>query len=268
MISIETEKFSDFLISLDLPYSRCGNMFMVTKSINYQPNHEIRIRFVPLDEYGKGVETSSGNISDITIYEDEWVTKHQLIVNRLKANLGFHKSIFARNCHAKTISIQEAKKFLDNNHILGDTRNQYRYGLFTLKDTEKVRKGSLVAVATFSKPRVMNREYGQVDSYEWLRYANLTDFRIVGGMGKLMEKFIVEVNPDEIMSYADIGWGRGEAYFRLGFSLIGKTDPIEFHINKETLQRVSAKSDFNTENILILRNQGNLKFIRRSGRVR
>jgi len=260
MNSLFLDEFAAFLTNSGLIFVRDGSVFTVNVGEKTRLTTHIVIQAISIDNLGD----DRCDYADITLYEDEWATKGDLLRNRLKANLGLHRSIFARNCYAKVISVLDAKKFLDNNHMLGYTRSCFRYGLYTTKESPGIKSGSLVAVATFSRPRTMNREGTLVESYEWIRYANIAEYRVVGGMGKLMELFISEVNPQEIMSYADIEWGGGNAYHKLGFSMVGRTEPIEFHIKRETLERVSAKTDCDSENYMTLRNKGNLKFVRRT----
>jgi len=94
----------------------------------------------------------------------------------------------------------------------------------------------------------------------------------VGGMGRLMDCFVKEVKPQEIMTYADIDWSYGDVYKKLGFKFAGETKPIEFYVDRETMERVSVKKlrsdrkyrapEFNEENYILIINSGNLKFLR------
>lgn len=132
------------------------------------------------------------------------------------------KNIFARNCTARRIDKPTAAAFLDANHRLGDTTCRYRYGLFSRRTTgageTATEEGTLVAVATFSNARRWRKSDRTISSYEWIRYASLEGVRVTGGMGKLLQAFIDEVHPDNIMSYADAGWtDGGAAYEKLGF---------------------------------------------------
>lgn len=132
------------------------------------------------------------------------------------------KNIFARNCELRRIDKPTAKTFLDAYHRLGDTTCRYRYGLFTRRTTgageTSMPAGTLVAVSTFSNARRWQKGECVVSSYEWIRYASIDGVRVVGGMGKLLQAFIDDVRPDDIMSYADAGWpDGGDAYRALGF---------------------------------------------------
>ena len=79
----------------------------------------------------------------------------------------------------------------------------------------------------------MTEEDRTIRSYEWIRYASLPVLRISGGMGKILKTFIEEVQPDDIMSYADLEWSEGTVYEQLGFTLEGKKDPVLFGIDSE-----------------------------------
>lgn len=133
------------------------------------------------------------------------------------------KTIFARNCSIERIDKPSADAFLDANHRLGSTGGRYRYALFVHRNTGTAEdsclpEGTMVAVAVFSNARRWKREGGTVSSYEWIRYCSLSGYRVVGGMGRLLKHFIAEVDPDDIMSYADMDYpDGGEVYETLGF---------------------------------------------------
>ncbi len=64
----------------------------------------------------------------------------------------------------------------------------------------------------------------------------LPDVRAIGGMGKMLQAFIDEVHPDDVMSYADTEWTDGDVYRRLGFreesrrKIEGRSDCIKFRL--------------------------------------
>lgn len=136
--------------------------------------------------------------------------------------MGPAPGVFARNCRVCRIDKATAEEFLEANHRLGNTGSRYRYGLFVQRSTGagemELPEGTLVAVATFSNARRWVKEGLKISSYEWVRYASLPEIRVIGGMGKLLNAFIDEVGPDDIMSYADVSQqDGGEAYRALGF---------------------------------------------------
>jgi hypothetical protein len=56
-------------------------------------------------------------------------------------------------------------------------------------------------------------------------------------MGKLLKTFILEVQPDDIMSYADLEWSQGDVYKTLGFNEELPKDPVSFEIDPQTWER-------------------------------
>lgn len=260
MVRNFSAEFRSFLESQKIDFSENGSLIYISKPA-------ITIRLAILDESS----VFQSERANITLYEDEWYTKFSLISNRLLANLGRQNSVFARNCMVRSVSTEEAKFFLNRNHILGFTKGRYKYGLFTMKRVEDIAEGALVAVAMFSAPRPMERGSKVVQSYEWVRYASIGNYRVVGGMGKLMSYFIEQQTPQEIMTYADKDWSDGDVYKKLGFVYQSETEPIEFYVNRLSLERISIKKLRNdrkydtlepdANDFIHLRNQGNLKFL-------
>jgi hypothetical protein len=233
----------------------------------------ITIRLVPA---GTLVQSNKAEITKdeatITIYEDQWITRRSVIEGRLLAILGKGGVIFARNCSVRKLTTEQVSRFIQENHMLGYARSRYKYGLFTRKAEGDLTPETLVCVATFSEPRTMNRGGVEVKSYEWVRYASLGAIRVTGGMGKLLNYFIQDVRPQEIMSYADLDWSRGNSYIKLGFTFLERTEPIEFYVDRSSMKRYTMSqlkrqsSGISTgeasERFYTLNNQGNLKFIR------
>jgi len=142
----------------------------------------------------------------------------------------FH-SIFARNCEVRHIDKPTAEQFLAVNHLYGDAACKYRYGIYVTRYSGAEMRnpdadhpypiGMLVAVAEFSNCRKWVKGEQTIRSYEWIRYASLPEVRVIGGMGKILQTFIEEVQPDDIMSYAPAEHYEGEVYLTLGFQQVG-----------------------------------------------
>lgn len=149
-------------------------------------------------------------------------------------------TVYARNCDVRRLEKPVASAFLAANHKMGDATSRYRYGLFVRRHTGMSEAGlepeTLVAVAAFSNARRWKKESGTVASYEWIRYASLPDVRVVGGMGKMLQTFIEDVRPDDIMTYCDTSWSDGNAYRELGFEQEGIIEKPEFKCLKFRLK--------------------------------
>lgn len=206
----------------------------------------------------------------IFVYEDRWRSSSSIIGARLLSHRNIFRQVYARNCEVRRIDKPTAAAFLRQSHSYGDASCRYRYGLFLKSLTgEKcqcesipaVDDGQLVAVAEFSSARKWTKGERQVRSYEWVRYSSLPFIRISGGMGKVLEEFVKEVRPDDVMSYADLEWSDGGAYRQLGFVEEGRRDPVTFAVNPPDWNRKPVGEDFKaTGNELFLRNFGSVKY--------
>ncbi len=167
----------------------------------------------------------------LVITEDRWKSRRPMMEARLLAHLEIFSSVFARKCIVRRIDKAEAQEFLTSYHSYGYAACKYRYGLFSKDD------GRLIAAAAFSNARKWIKDGKEIHSYEWTRYASLPGLRICGGMGKMLNAFISEVNPDDIMSYADLEWSEGDVYKTLGFKREDGKEAVDFIIDPETWER-------------------------------
>ena len=212
----------------------------------------------------------------VFVTEDRWRTAGETVRLRLLAHCGRFRQVYARNCAVKRIERAVAAAFLSQTHSYGDALSRFRYGLFVDRVTgEKgqspvVRSeakglpgpvpGDLVAVATFSKARNRVVDGRRVKSFEWVRYASLPGVRVEGGMGKLLEAFVSEVHPEDVMTYADLEWSDGRAYRELGFTLAGPREPVTFAVDPHTWTRRDVKYVPDTAGMLFYKNLGSLKY--------
>lgn len=199
----------------------------------------------------------------LIITEDRWHRQKNMTQARLLAHLEVFTTAYARNCEVRRIEKAEAQEFLKMHHSYGYAACRYRYGLFLKRHTghtsNDIKPGTLIAVATFSNARKWQKGEQTIRSYEWTRYASLPHLRISGGMGKLLKAFIEEVDPNDIMSYADLEWSEGEAYGNLGFMLEAGKGPVMFRIDSGTWERTPVKPGI-TEGNLYFRNFGSNKY--------
>jgi len=119
--------------------------------------------------------------------------------------------------------------FFAVNHLQGFVEARYNYGLF--------HDEQLIAAASFSSGRQIMRGGFKSRSFELVRYANLLHHRVTGGLGKLIARFIKEVKPDDIMTYADLDWATGKSYQTLNFTRTDIGKPQQFWINPTEMIR-------------------------------
>lgn len=218
----------------------------------------------------------------IIIAEDRWQSEGDCIRRRLLAHLGIFTHVFARNCEVRKLHKGEAADFMDKWHSYGDAACRYRLGLFLKKPEQgangELQPGEMVAAATFSNGRLMERGGKYYRSYQWIRYASLPDVRVTGGMGKIMKHFLDEViagDQDDrstdrfggwdIMSYADLEWSDGNVYRSLGFADEGLKSPVMYRVDPITWTRkpVSRLADDETghcDGCLFYENFGSRKY--------
>lgn len=161
--------------------------------------------------------------SQIVLWQDIWLNKQEQVKARILSLLGQNKTISARETQIVKIDKPTLIAFLVQNHMMEPVSAKYKYGLMY--------KGILVAVASFSAPKTFYREDGEFRSVELVRYASLQGVNVVGAMGKLLEHFIEQHHPDDIMTYTDREWSDGEVYEKLGFVKAEQTAPITFWIH-------------------------------------
>jgi hypothetical protein len=187
------------------------------------------------------------------VYEDWWVRKPEIIKSKIKSILGISKKINGRQCIILKIPKPIADTFLEENHMYGSTNSKIKYGLYY--------NNELIAVATFAGQRQFKTER----SVELIRYCQKNGYTVVGGLGKILNKYKIEYNPGSIMTYIDPDWGQGNSFKKLGFKSIEFKDPIYFYIDKCENIRISERNfdDFNNiENYYKICNRGTIKMIK------
>lgn len=206
----------------------------------------------------------------IIIPEDRWNRQRSMMEARMLAHMDLFSQAYARNCEVRRIDKDTARRFLADNHSYGDAACKYRYGLFLKRHTGHIARemvdscsddiGKLIAVATFSNARKWIKDGKEIRSYEWTRYASIPDLRVSGGMGKLLKAFIKEVQPDDIMSYADLEWSEGSVYKALGFVEEATKEPVMFEIDPRGWKRTALRG-FPVERGMTGAKTGNLYFV-------
>jgi hypothetical protein len=135
---------------------------------------------------------AANNYTVVHLHEDVWKRSPDIVKSRLRSKCGLYKRrIFARQTIVKRITKLEYHHFLDTNHLWGATSAKYAFGLYT-KVTSREEE-SLVAVATFSNKRKIQRASTNFHSYELLRFCTEMDCTVIGGLSKLIAAFVKEI---------------------------------------------------------------------------
>jgi len=168
-------------------------------------------------------------IRSIHIDEDRWITRPELLLNRIAALAGQSRRLYARDTVAARIDKPTALSFQEEHHLQVSLPGKYRFGLF--------HHGELVAIALFSGGRSMHDRSAGHRSFELLRFCHKQEVHVVGGFSKLLETFQRAFNPGDIMTYADSDWSDGSSYRKVGFIPITGTQPQLFWVDAHTFMR-------------------------------
>lgn len=171
-------------------------------------------------------DCESVGIKLIHIFEDEWTFKKE-IVKSILCNL-FKKTnnvIHSNKCDAMHIEGTEKREFLKNNHIVGDCDCDVSIGLLY--------NGELMSIACFKKIDGQGK-------YVLARYCSKLFTVVVGGLSKLLNKFLTENYCASIVTYCDKRYFDGHSFLKLGFALKHTTEPNKFYVygtNKQSRKR-------------------------------
>jgi hypothetical protein len=175
----------------------------------------------------------------IHIYEDDWLNKQEIIKSMIINKLGKTKNkIYSRKCVIKEINNNKlVREFLDKNHIQGFIGSKFKIGLFY--------NNELISIMSFGYRRVsMGKKTTKNDEYELLRFCNKINTNVIGGASKLLNYFIKNYKPSEIITYADRSFSQGDLYRKLRFKFISKTQPNYYYIiNSVRKHRFNFRKD-------------------------
>lgn len=161
------------------------------------------------------------NVRLVHIFEDDFDYKLPIVRSIVMNILKTSGRVYARKTIIKKIIDKNSvKNFLNENHLQGFVNTNINYGLYY--------KDELVSLMTFMKSRkVLKSNDGE---YELVRFCNKVGLSIVGGASKLFKMFIKEYDPKSVLSYCDISWANGALYKKLGFKLIGVSNPNYYYV--------------------------------------
>lgn len=164
----------------------------------------------------------------ITIWEDQWKNKKDIIKQILKHRLNkSNNKIFARKCEIREINNNEYKLFCNDYHIQGYRPAKIKLGLYF--------NNKLVQIASFNKCNKYHKE-----DYEWIRGCISSNNIVVGGTSKLLKYFIKQYNPQSILCFSDNNLFNGNGYLQSGFELVDEIKEDKFYIeNNRSLKRIS-----------------------------
>jgi hypothetical protein len=155
----------------------------------------------------------------IHIFDFEWLRNKNAVKSFLRSALGLNeRKIAARKCEVRLAPIAEAKKFLNDYHILGFTPGKY-IGLY--------HNDELVSVSVFRNHHIKNE--GTVLA----RWCGKDGVTVQGGLSKIMKNLKPFLGEDvkEVISWADLRISEAKGYLASGWDLDAILDPDYFYYN-------------------------------------
>ena len=172
--SIEEKELAEYIQSLNIEIVENDRKLISPKEIDILiPSKKIAIEYCGLYWHGENNEKDKTyhltkyllckeqGYNLITIFEDEWKNKKNILKNKLKILLGINDNItHERKFNIREINPIEAKLFIDEHHLEGYSHCDVNLGAFT-------KKNELISVMSFSKPSILKRIDGNDFNYIW-----------------------------------------------------------------------------------------------------
>jgi hypothetical protein len=200
-------------------------------------HHELSLsprgRTYHFDKWSKAKELG---IHLLTVWEDEWLQRRHAVEGVLKAALSFYDvKIGARKCDLQAISLEEARMFMNREHLQGGSRRAIKaWGL-----CHENRLVGAVTLATHH--RHTNQKVLVLDR---LCFAN--GISVVGGSARLLKPLVVEakaLGALKLISWSDNRWAKGDVYPALGFRKEEDLAPDYCYVSvKAPKERLSKQS--------------------------
>jgi hypothetical protein len=172
-----------------------GNIYLKQKAMNCH--------------YDKMKECEAKGIRLITIFENEWLERPEVVKGYLRAILGRKVQIIgARKCEIKLIESSTARVFCERYHIQGKCTTGVNYGLFYGNE--------MIACAIYNH-LISPGNLTIGNDWNLARYCVKEGLSVPGGLSKIQKQFILENKPFKIISYSDNRWSIGKIYQTLGF---------------------------------------------------
>jgi len=186
--------------------------------------------------YNKYKGCKDKGIQLLTIFDDEWKNRQNIIKSVILSKLGlFSKRTYARKCTTKQIDKKIFSDFCEANHVQGkNSLSLICFGLFF--------ENELVGVMDLGR----HHRKKEKDTMVLTRLCFKEGMQIVGGSSKLFKTCVdwcKNNNISKIISWSDNRWSDGSIYRNLGFSFEEELRPDYCYVNiKNPKKRISKQS--------------------------
>lgn len=249
-------QFKTFFDMYEIKYIQNTTKIIDSELDFYFPEHNVAIEICGLyyhsqySKYGKTDKNYHYNkwkqcykkgIQLLTIFEDEILLKLDIVNNMILYKLKYNssKSIGARNIQVKQVNYNDSKLFFDKNHIQGGLVNSnINYAGFY--------DDKMISVMSFKR-----NSRGSYD-YELVRFASDRG-KYPGIASKMLKCFVLDHQPDTIVSFSDNRWSNGNLYLKTGFVEDGDI-PCDYYytdyknrFHKSNFKKGRLKERFNVD---------------------
>jgi hypothetical protein len=179
--------------------------------------------------YTKTQAADSAGILLVHIFGWQWSHKIDIVKSMLANLLHQNKRRFyARSLQICDVSYDDSNRFLNHNHIQGQTSAKVRLGLYNGSE--------LISMMSFIQPRgtMGKTKISQTGTWELVRFCTVLNTNVVGGASKLFSHFIENYHPGTVISFSNASYTRGGMYSVLGFNQVARLGPGYCWVNKKT----------------------------------
>lgn len=200
----------DFLVPSCKLVIECDGLYWHSESNNKTKNHHAS-RVDILTRLGYKL---------LAFRADEISSKPNIIESIIRNSCGLSTRFYARKLDLGTVG----RHFFETNHMMGCGTK--KTGISLLHNGEP-----LMAMSFKRLPR-------QDNSWEIDRLCSRLDTIVVGGIGRILSKFVSDHNPAFIQSFVDRRFGTGNGLEKLGFIKKSESPSFKWTNSKQTFHRL------------------------------
>lgn len=176
----------------------------------------------------KYLKCNEAGYSLITVFKTD---STKFIDSLISAKCGISKRINARETRVVALNTSEAVAFEKQNHVHGSCGGSVKLGL--------VQNSDLLMTLTMRKSR-FDRNY----EWECARMTVKNGVTVIGGASKLMKHFVIDYKPSSIITYADLRFGTGAVYEKIGFKRMPDTPPNYWYFETKNGDKLYSRQNF------------------------
>lgn len=164
-------------------------------------------------------------------FRENEIEKQSTIIESIILNkVNLSKVFYARKCILLEVSKEDAKKFYNENHLMGNGKG-ISFGLFY--------ENTPLAMMQITN----KKEYCEVS-----RFCTAYNTSIIGGFSKLLSAAIKHFNPKQFITFIDRRYGDGYYLNKLGFNLVNNYISFKWTKNEKAIHRMKFPGNTGYDN--------------------